>query len=95
MEDQEYSKFLIEALSFGKKRKDNKDNDYIGYIPKFIRSKCKSYGDCLNVCPVSAISGNAKLKTINIDVKKCIKCGACMEECKAKAIVPVDMKKKL
>lgn len=82
---EEYLKLLLQEISSSNK----KENDHLGKTPKFIRSKCKSYGDCLDVCPVDAVSGNAKLKNIKIDLKKCIKCGACIDSCKAKAIIPM------
>jgi NADH-quinone oxidoreductase subunit F len=59
----------------------------IGRVPKFISQRCKGYGDCIEVCPVQAVSGIPQKRTIRIDAQKCIKCGACIESCKAKAIV--------
>lgn len=85
MINDQYLKLLKEAFVL---ERDEKKDGNVGKTPKFIRSKCKSYGDCLDVCPVDAVSGNAKLKNIKIDLKKCIKCGACIDSCKAKAIMP-------
>ena len=48
--------------------------------------KCKGCTLCSRVCPVGAISGSVKNPHV-IDPAKCIKCGACLEKCKFKAIV--------
>ncbi len=51
-----------------------------------IPEKCTGCTLCSRVCPVNAISGTVKnLHVVDHDV--CIKCGACMEKCKFKAIV--------
>jgi NADH-quinone oxidoreductase subunit F len=46
---------------------------------------CKGCTACIKVCPVNAISGEKK-QPHSIDVKLCIKCGACKTACKFKAI---------
>ena len=46
---------------------------------------CKGWSLCTRVCPVNAISGKVK-EPFAIDASKCIKCGACMENCKFNAI---------
>ena len=61
--------------------------DALGRVPKFIRTKCTGAGECIEVCPVNAISGNPNKKQIKIDSEKCVKCGACIESCPSKAIV--------
>jgi NADH-quinone oxidoreductase subunit F len=53
---------------------------------KILPEKCRGCSLCAKKCPVEAISGEIK-KPFVIDVKKCIKCGACMQSCKFSAIV--------
>lgn len=53
---------------------------------KIDPEKCKGCGACKKVCPVGAISGEAKAPH-TIDTAKCIKCGSCIEKCKFDAIV--------
>jgi len=52
---------------------------------RIIADKCKGCSLCAKKCPVNAISGEIK-KPFVIDTKKCIKCGACMTNCKFAAI---------
>jgi NADH-quinone oxidoreductase subunit F len=53
---------------------------------KILPEKCKGCSLCSKKCPVEAISGELK-KPYTIDIKKCIKCGACIQNCKFAAIV--------
>ena len=48
--------------------------------------KCKGCTLCAKNCPVGAITGNVKQPHV-IDIKACIKCGACIEKCRFGAIV--------
>lgn len=49
------------------------------------QEKCRQCGLCKKVCPVSAISGNAKA-IHKIDAQVCVKCGECAKKCKFDAI---------
>ena len=52
----------------------------------YITDKCIGCTKCSRICPASAISGKVKEKhEVNID--KCLKCGACIDSCKFGAIV--------
>jgi NADH-quinone oxidoreductase subunit F len=46
---------------------------------------CKGCSKCARNCPVNAISGEIK-KPFVIDTAKCIKCGACIDNCVFKAV---------
>jgi len=51
-----------------------------------VADACKGCTACARKCPVGAISGELK-KPHAIDIEKCIKCGACIDTCKFKAII--------
>lgn len=53
---------------------------------RIVEDKCKGCTKCARNCPVSAISGTVKQPHI-IDTAKCIKCGACIENCAFGAII--------
>lgn len=55
---------------------------------KIKEDLCKGCTKCARICPVGAIRGELK-KAHTIDIATCIKCGACLESCKFKAIVEV------
>jgi len=51
-----------------------------------ITDACKGCTKCARNCPVDAISGQVKAVHV-IDQTKCIKCGACVDNCKFNAII--------
>ena len=55
-------------------------------ITYHITDACKGCTRCARNCPVGAISGAVKQKHV-IDTQKCIKCGACIDNCKFNAII--------
>lgn len=59
----------------------------LGRVPRFVKARCTASGECIEVCPVNAVSGNPSKKQIFIDAKKFIKCGACVESCPSGAII--------
>ena len=60
---------------------------------KIIKDSCMGCSLCSRKCPVGAISvtdyipEGKKRPAFKIDASKCIKCGACMDSCKFKAII--------
>lgn len=42
------------------------------------KAKCTGCGDCVDACPVEALSIENEKATIN---DECIDCGVCVEEC--------------
>ncbi|PID59066.1 NADH-quinone oxidoreductase subunit F [candidate division KSB3 bacterium] len=52
---------------------------------EIIAEKCVGCTACARICPVSCISGKVKQPHV-INQSACIKCGACMNKCKFKAI---------
>ena len=60
---------------------------------KIVKDSCFGCGVCARKCPVGAISKTdytapgKKLPALEIDPNKCVKCGACIDGCKFKAIV--------
>ena len=51
-----------------------------------ITDACIGCNKCSRVCPANCISGKVKEKH-EIDTSKCLKCGACMDNCKFNAII--------
>ena len=52
---------------------------------KVNQKKCIGCGTCVSICPVEAISFDAKGRAV-INQKKCIHCGACASSCPVNAI---------
>lgn len=52
----------------------------------YITDTCIGCTKCSKICPAGCISGKVKEKH-EIDISKCLKCGACMENCKFNAII--------
>lgn len=50
---------------------------------KISKEKCTGCGDCVDVCPVEAVSVENKKVVIN---EECIDCGACVNMCKHEAL---------
>jgi ferredoxin len=48
------------------------------------KKKCTGCGDCVDVCPVEALS--VKNKKAVVDDDECIDCGACVNTCPEGAI---------
>lgn len=51
-----------------------------------IEDKCPGCGLCIKSCPEVAITFMGKKRPVVLDYKKCIKCGACYDICKLKAV---------
>lgn len=46
----------------------------------FISNECHGCGDCIDKCPVGAISESRQVKVV-IDPKVCVDCGMCKKTC--------------
>jgi len=57
-----------------------------GLIDYMITDACLGCGVCARLCPVGAIHGERKQRHA-IDLSVCVRCGACYNACKYKAIV--------
>lgn len=49
-----------------------------------ITDKCQACGECVDACPVGAISESGG--KYSIDADSCVDCGTCAEECPSNAI---------
>jgi len=55
-----------------------------------ITDKCARHQECIDVCPVEAISGPEGAKKARIDEDLCTECGECAEVCPVDAPVLED-----
>ena len=76
-----YDEYLAHVVD--KKCPAGKCQSLLHYI---ITDDCKGCTKCSKVCPAGCISGKPKEKH-EIDTTKCLKCGACMSNCKFNAII--------
>ncbi len=53
-----------------------------------INDKCEKCGDCVDECPVEAITEGTDKYVIDADT--CVDCGTCTEVCPVGAAVPED-----
>ena len=76
-----YDEYLSHVVN--KKCPAGKCQSLLNYI---ITDACKGCTKCARVCPAKCITGKPKEKH-EIDIKKCLKCGTCMSNCKFNAII--------
>ena len=76
-----YDEYLSHVVD--KKCPAGKCQSLLNYI---ITDACKGCTKCARVCPAKCITGKPKEKH-EIDIKKCLKCGTCMSNCKFNAII--------
>lgn len=76
-----YDEYLSHVVD--KKCPAGKCQSLLNYI---ITDACKGCTKCARVCPAKCITGKPKEKH-EIDTKKCLKCGTCMNNCKFNAII--------
>ena len=76
-----YDEYLSHVVD--KKCPAGKCQSLLNYI---ITDACKGCTKCARVCPAKWITGKPKEKH-EIDTSKCLKCGACMDNCKFNAII--------
>lgn len=76
-----YDEYLAHVVD--KKCPAGKCQALLDYV---ITDNCRGCTKCAKVCPAGCITGAVKQKHV-IDTTKCLKCGACMANCKFNAII--------
>jgi NADH-quinone oxidoreductase subunit F len=76
-----YDEYLAHVVD--KKCPSGKCQSLLDFI---ITDACKGCTKCSKVCPAGCITGKVK-EQHEIDITKCLKCGACMDSCKFNAII--------
>ncbi len=76
-----YDEYLAHVVD--KKCPSGKCQSLLSFV---ITDACKGCTKCSKICPAGCITGNVKEKH-TIDTTKCLKCGACLDSCKFKAII--------
>jgi NADH-quinone oxidoreductase subunit F len=79
--DNFYDEYLAHVVD--KKCPAGKCQSLLSFV---ITDACKGCTKCSKICPAGCITGNVKEKH-TIDTTKCLKCGACIDSCKFKAII--------
>lgn len=55
--------------------------------PVFLHEKCTGCGNCVNICPTTALSLSPVIQNhVILDDRKCIRCYCCSEVCQFKAV---------
>lgn len=57
-------------------------NEHFRGLPKVCNSTCDKCGQCVNICPVGAIT----IEPLSIDMGKCTFCGECERICQNKSV---------
>lgn len=78
----------VKNIAMGIVSKPIKQVQHSSLKPHVIENKCTSCGQCIDICPVNAISfaDRENKKKAFIDKSKCIGCGECLCACKFDAI---------
>jgi len=82
---------FLKLAEFLKNWLKQKGSSIILAKPVVMRAECKKCGECIEICPVKALSPDGE-KIPVIDYKKCIRCFCCNETCPHDAI---KLKKKI
>jgi pyruvate ferredoxin oxidoreductase delta subunit len=84
-------KITIGAVVKGKSSLDYKTGNWRDQRPVLDEERCKSCGQCVEVCPDSAVHVEDEVYVIDYDF--CKGCGLCAYECPAEAIEMVQEEK--